>query len=315
MASKKNNLAESSETRSFFDNLYFQREGSWFSLPGWAKFFLKLGEHLSHYKHDNTRFIAALAVPTRSYASAFIASGITCGRSRVPYESTDQEYFAMLESLENGTPVVFREKGRKFNAKKREVIRQQDGKHYIGIQIDEGNKTTKYILAEHARLIEIADMESIKLPHQQKGREISPPSKLVKAILGDDQVYDFVSQTRLESVVIGPINSLKQELNLLLATSQATRCDCPGYLSDLLRVRDFQSPGIASRSSILAAISRSNIKVVDDVSPFVVIFDGSHGFVKWRDYWRQFNWVVVLDQTDPNFQYAVTQINQEYLYR
>jgi hypothetical protein len=306
---------ESAETRDIFDGLFYQRDGSWYPLPGWVKFYLKLGFSLSQNKRLDTRFVVALAVPTRAYASLLIAAGIVYGKSQEKHKSIDHAHFEMLIALPDGSPVVLRDKKRKYKAKKCGV-QTYNGKLLIGIQVDEGTTNTiKFIPAEDCEHVEIVSREPFRLPHSQKGHEITPPSLLVKALIGEIYVYDFFLHSCLEAVLIGPKNTLEEEMNAALATSKIDKFDCPGNLSDLIRVKEFQPPGTAFRSSILAAASRNNTSLTGDDTPCVIIFDGSHGFVKWRDYWRKFNWVVILDETDPNFNYAVSQVNQEFIAR
>ncbi len=45
----------------------------------------------------------------------------------------------------------------------------------------------------------------------------------------------------------------------------------------------------------------------------MTIFDGAVSFLKWRDYWRKSNWIVLLDKTESRFQEAVDLLNQEYI--
>ena len=311
MPGKTNNIIEHPDTINFFDDLDYQRDENWFRLPGWAKFFLELGESLSKLDYDNVRFTIALALPCRSYASAFVACGVACGRSRVSKEGSDQKYYEKVLSLEVGTPLIYRDGNRKKKAIKKENHLYQ-GKMHIGIQVDEGFKTTKFVAPEHAWQIEVANKDAVVLPLQQKGREIPPPSELAKAILGDSHIYDFILRTRLDCVVIGPKNILQEELKAKLAKTRSIKGDSPGCLADLIRVRELQPPGSAYRSSIFPAASKNNSVLLEGTPPFAVVFDGPYGFIKWRDSCRQSNWIVLLDRTDPNFNYAVTLVNQEH---
>jgi hypothetical protein len=305
----------STDTSEVFDNLYYRIDERWFPLPPWAKFYLELGNLLSQFDEKNRRFIAALAVPTRPYVSALISTGLILARSRLFFGDSDHEYYEKIIALEEGAPLIYRDGNRKKSAKK--VDNQiYNGKLHIGIQVDEGTTNTrKYLRPENARLVEITDKDVGRLPQQQMGREIASPSELVRRILGETQLYDFVYQTRLESIILGPVNDLTYELETSLASSRTTQGDSPGSLSDLMRVREFHPPGTAYRCSILAAANEGNLKATNETSAFAVLFDGSLGFVKWRDHWRQFNWVVILDRTDPNFDYAVDQVNNEYAHR
>ena len=310
----KKNAGGQLEQVSCFDNLHYQKSEEWFSVPAWANFFLNLGESLSNYDYPNTRFTIALALPCRSYATALIACGIVCGRSQVHLGESDQEYYEKILAIEEGTPLIYRDGNRKKNAIKRENLFYNE-KWHIGIQVDEGFKTTIFIAPEHVRLIEVSNKETVALPLQQKGREIPPPSRLAKAVLGDPEVYNFILQSRLDCVLIGPLSLLQEEFKANFAKKQSTEADELGWLADLSRVREFQPPGSAYRSSIFPAASKDNSKLLIEPDPYAYIFDGPYGFIKWRDWCRKSNWIVLLDRTDPNFNYAATLVNQEYLSR
>jgi hypothetical protein len=308
---------ESAETRDIFDDLFYLRNGSWSCLPGWAKFYLNFGFTLSQFKRPDSRYIVALAIPSRSYASLLIASGIVYGRSQGEHKLVNKAHLEMLVQLRNGVPVLFRRKNRKFKAKKYEV-KNYNGKIYIGLLIEQAGPnfhTIIYVPEEDCELIDISGTQYISLPGKQKGREIIPPSMLVQAMQGNDHISNFHLHTNIDAVIIGPKNILKEEMNMELATTRNTNCDCTGHLSDLLRAREFLPAGAAYRSSILAAITRSNAKTVGDAKPSAIIFDGPTGFMKWRENWKMFNWVVIIDKTDRNFDFAVGQVNNEYLAR
>ena len=315
MAAQKAIPVISSENSFPFDNLYYQENGSLFTLPAWAKFFLELGESLCHFEVNIFRFTAAIAVPTRTYAAAFIAGGLNCGRANHHHPESDLEHFEKIWSLPPGTPLSFRVKDRKKKAIKRDNKYYQ-GTKLIGIQVDQGfTNTVQYIRPENVRNIEVLEEVDVKLPRDQQGRKIAPPSPLVKAIIGENRSYDFILRSRLECVIIGSKNLFRQELDIQLSPTLTPNDVFQGNLSDLLRVREFQPPGMGYRSSIVPAANKRNIRVAKESSPYAVIFDGSLGFIKWKEYWRNANQIIILDHTEPNFQFAVGQVNNEHLYR
>ena len=88
-----------------------------------------------------------------------------------------------------------------------------------------------------------------------------------------------------------------------------------GTLRDLLRVRRLFNKDESFRSDIFPVNKAENAKLSEQMTPHVVIFDGSVGYLKWRDNWAQSNWLVILDRTEPRFREAVQVINEEYLNR
>lgn len=313
MVQKSSKSQKTEELISCCDSLYYFEDNSWCPLPDWAKSFLKLGLSLSQFNDDKRRFVVALAVPSRAYAAVLIAGGITCGRSTVTHYETDQEHLNAILSLPNGTPVIYRESGKKYHAIKRDLLTYND-RQYIGIQLDD-NQLKKYILPENAGWIEISDKELIKLPKQQKGRDISPPSDLIQNLVGKANISNFIMRTRLETIITGSLITLREEMKLSLSFRQSSTVDCSGSLSDLLRAKECQENGVAFRTSIIPSARKINSKDANEKDPYVVVFDGSQGFLKWRDCWRNFNWIIILDRTEPIFEHSVEHVNQEYLNR
>jgi hypothetical protein len=304
------------EISSALQNLYYQDEAKWVLLPNWAKFFLQLGNQLSQFEFPDVRFTVVLSVPARAFASTFIAAGIICGRSCLPRIDNDLSYFEKLWFLPSGTCVFYRDGKRKLKARKTGNLDTNLGK-FIGIQIDQGKTNTVLSISpDKARRIEISKREFSSLPGAQGGWQLPPPKLLIKKILGDRVGSDLVLQSSLDCVIIGPHNKLKQEVKSSLSPINTPPDESPGTLADLLRVKDFQPQGQAYRSSAIPGVSRkSSIKAAIELSPFVVIFDGSQGFTKWKDYWDKFNMIIVLERTDLNFDYAASQINSDYYNR
>ena len=256
-----------------------------------------------------------LSVPTRAFASEFIAAGVVCGRSCLPFVDDDLNYFEELWLLPPGTSVFYRDKKRKLKARKTENMDNQMGK-FIGIQVDQGKtNTTLFITPDKARRIEISKREFLSLPGTQGGRQLPPPKLLIKEIFGEKGSYDFILQSKLDCVIIGPNNRIKQEINTIISPTEFPSDEDTGTLSDLLRVKEYQSQGQAYRSSVISGTSRKSIGAVRELSPYVVIFDGARSFNKWKDDWTKFNIIIVLERIDLNFDYTVGQINNEYYNR
>ncbi len=297
-----------------FDQLHFKNEQRWVPLPAWARFYLMLGSALANLRESKVRFVVALALPTKSYATALIGSGLAYTNSLL-CSNENIQHLELILSLPNGTPVKYlSKKGRLLNGIKREVIDNQ-GKLAIGIQKGSIGKETIYVAADDANRIEVSNKNYRHLPKQQIGRDIHPPSPLLDEMLGN-QAYEYLFQTKIDGLVIGSYHSLKEDGEALLGAMFPNGLIQEGYLFELFRVKGFNPPSTGHRFLIQAPTSQETIELPEHNSQSrAVLFDGSLSFTKWKECYGNQNWIVVLDHTEPNFANAVNEINQEYIYR
>lgn len=300
------------ELSNMLSLLHYQYNQQWSPLPGWAKFFLALGESLASTNFINKRYTVALALPIRSYAAAFIGTGFSCANLLL-HSYGDAEYIEFIYSLPEGTSVKFFEKGKVKKAIKKE-LHEYNGILHVGLQIEDG--TTKYIHPTNVRKIEVTDKTYDHLPIIQKGYNVVTPSGLLNALL-QEKSSEYIYRTRVDGVVVGSGNTLKEESLLSLEISDKERKKTlQGNLHELFRVEGFNPHNVGHRFSLQSSNSNNHETTLDNLAPdSVVIFDGSLGFTKWREMYKAQNWVVVLDYTETNFLNAIAQINQEYLYR
>jgi hypothetical protein len=292
--------------------LHFAHEQEWLSLSGWASFFLGLGESLADISIENNRYAVALALPTRSYATALLGSGFSYA-NLLHHSYEDAEYLEYIYSLPEGTSIKFYDNGKVIKAIKKDVL-EYNGKLHIGIQIE--GTATKYILPQNAHKIEIVDRDYERLPNKQMGRSVIPPSELLLELL-TDKASEFVYRTRIDGIVVGIKNTLSEEAQLPLAISiKDKRRMREGRLSDLFRIEGFNPRNVGHRYILHSSNSKSGVPSTSDLTPDApVLFDGALGFLKWREMYRHCHWVVFLDHTDINFQNAVSEINREYINR
>jgi hypothetical protein len=287
-----------------FDRLYFDcGEGERHQLY-WARFFIELGLTLSTFTDKEQYFIVALAIPSRCYASSLLAAGINYGRSTISREEVDQNYIDFITSLEINTPVTYW----KGNAKKKALfdgIKQLDGKKYFGLKDEKDG--ISYIEISKARQITLDMRENIRLPAHQSGRRLPPPSQLVK-VLYAEKTLKIISESKLESVIIGYFNSLKRESEFPLAILDENKGYCSGQLNDLIRLHSSQ---LSYRSYIWPVNARIKLKLPGNDTPFAVIYDGAQAFIKWKEHFCYTNRVIILDKVDRNFKYAADLVNCE----
>jgi hypothetical protein len=304
------------ELRDMLSLIHYQDNQQWLPLPGWAKFFWALGESLASTKFENRRFTVALALPIRSYAAAFIGAGFSYANLLLDSYG-DAEYIEFIYSLPEGTSVKFFENGKVKKAIKKE-LHEYNGILHVGIQIENG--TTKYFHPANVRKIEVTDKTYNHLPNSQKGYSVIPPSELLNSLL-QEKSSEYVYRTKVDGVVVGSRNTLKEEalLSLSVLPKEGKEGFLQGKLQDLFRVVGFNPPNTGHRFLLQTSNSYDYDNEViprDSFKPdSVVIFDGALGFAKSREMYKNKNWVVILDHTEANFLNAIAQINQEYLYR
>lgn len=292
-----------------FTELYYRQEDKNIQLPDWGYFFIELGVFSSHFIQGNSRLIIALTVPIRSFCSPLITYGYVCNKWQNFPKKNYLEYAEYLKTLPLGTPILLHsEVGRNFKGllKGYKVI---DNILYFAVEYEQSS--TRYVKINESRRIEVIQ-SNVVLPKNQKGRAESPTSDFCLAILGSEYTPLQYIESNLEAVIIGPKNKIEAEvMNQEFTVSRGQ----VGTLQDILRIKEFQSDTKFYRSRIISdRIKLTKIQSGVEDSPLVV-FDGAQGFLKWRNYWRESAWVVVLERTEYQFDSAVEQINREFTLR
>lgn len=86
-----------------------------------------------------------------------------------------------------------------------------------------------------------------------------------------------------------------------------------GSLNDLLRVRQFQHSVDPYQSQFVSSLARKNETDLNLTSTSIVIYSGSNGFLNWKEDFQYTNSIVVLDRSEPQFEFAVEEINNKYI--
>ena len=174
----------------------------------------------------------------------------------------------------------------------------------------------RFITRERARDVTLAKVETVLTAGHptdgSEGRKFSL-SNFAKDVLGSHSINEFERESHMTSLLAGSQTALRSE-----STEQAFTTDAgqQGTLSDLLRVRRLVGVTRPFRSEIFAANSRRPPRFPAEKNrPDLVIFDGSHGFLKWRDYFPSSHWLVLLDQTEPGFEDGQQTLNNHYVQR
>jgi hypothetical protein len=285
-------------------------------LPAWGTFFIDMGRRVAQSESGQNRLVVGLAVPTRAFAAALAAFGVVLARANSSMKQVDPStHFERLCGLPKRTPVVFREKGKQFKGIY-EGIKKEHDKQYLQIRVESQNTggLTYLVLPEECHNVAEASEQISELPDRQKGRPIIYNRKFLESLIGEEDVFKFATSSCLECTILGRISILRHEIKEInFYCGQDKGVYKAGKLQDILRVREWLSKDEAYRSEVLPVDGHNQQKTAEGLVPHVTIFDGAAGFLKWRDYWRNSHWIIVLDRTEPHFREAVELVNQDYI--
>ena len=289
----------------------YSHNGSFYPLPEWGNFFISLGNTISQIVECDTQFIVALSVPSRTFCTTLISLGYIANRVTSASYADYSSHANFLKSLPQKTPVILRiEIGKKFKGLLVKYC-QRGGQNGFIVKTDERNSTEWFIREEDSKKIDPLNIaEEFKLPDSQKGRPISTRSKFSTTLLGNSGADNLISSTVFEEVIIGPKSLLKNEIT---EETFSTSNGVQGTLQEILRTKNFQTPTAAYRTIIVSDRIRFEPDHSRIQDPPLAVFDGTQGYLKWRNFWKKSNWVVVLDRTENQFEPAIEQLTKDYV--
>ena len=316
---------------------YATVEGS-AKLPAWANFYLELGSFLiSQLEQASERRVLGVAIPTRAFSAVFCAVGAVVGSIATgDVQPNDDEHFAQLCEAPCGTHIKFRDRDKKGKDRlldgillgSQEITSPLKGStgpvRMLQIQLEKSSMQDpaagglrRYIPRERARDVTLANVEitltANSLPVGQKGAILAPTSDFARAVLGSHAITEFERESHMTCLLIGSQTALRNEVTVPVFQTDAGQT---GTLSDLLRIRRLVGVTRPFRSDLFAANSRRPPRFPAERNrPDLVIFDGSLGFLKWRDYFPSSHWLVLLDQTEPGFEEGLQTLNNHYIQR
>jgi hypothetical protein len=294
------------------NNLYYSDGQQWVELPDWGRFFINLGA--SCESSTKVKIRLAVAIPTRAYAASLTAFGFVTNRLLSKTNKiTSQEYFQQLCDLEKGTPVSFVKNGRK---KEGEFYgcKVLNSETWIMIRVHDqrAGGLSEGISERDAFNVKILSTKREKLPKRQTGRLVRPLSPFAQMFV-DEDALPLDKQTTLETIILGQRSVLYKEIaGTTFAIRNAENEFIEGTLQDILRVREYLNDTEHFLSQVIPVNSSLAIQAAKDLLPDLVIFDGVRGFLRWRDYYRKSNWMILLDRAESNFRDAAAILNQEY---
>lgn len=276
-------------------------------LPEWIKFYIQLGGEIAKLKLSERRTVTAVALPIQDYAAVFVAFGIVLIRSEFLRDTS--HYFDSLCKLPKGTPLIYKNQNRKRKGS-HQGTKNWEGQRYLVIQFEskKSGGLKEWIPEQRADQVLVGN-EKKKLPKRQKGYQVNENIDFLNTLLKESEVYQFLRGCHLDCAIVGNFNRLKSEIN----ETSLCKLNSLGTLQDVLRVRSLSSTQQHYHTELFSDRRQPNLSGYDN--PFVTVFDGALGFLKWRDYFRNSHWIILLDRTENNFPEAVDILNQDYMGR
>ncbi len=297
--------------------LRYLHDQTWRVLPAWAQFLILLGSSFVDWTaKDELRFVGGVSLPTRAFASLLLGAGIVLERAPVVQSQAqaNAEYFDYLCRLKLETALLFKHGGRILNAVF-DGVSSVNGEPRIKVRVQKraaGGGTHLVGRRDVADIEVIPDLKgesALRKRLPKKGsRNGGSREGFIESLL-DDNSSDFLLRPRFECLFVGNVGLLRQEIQKT-AVGVDTAAFHEGTFQDILRVRRFMTDGKPYRSDVASSATEL---VPGVVSPFVVIFDGAQGFLKWRDQFASSHWLVVLDRTEAHFHEAADLLNSRYI--
>lgn len=305
------------------DDIKSKTADGWECLPGWARFFVSLGGYVSGLPIDGERVVVGVAAPTRGFAAAFAAAGAVCGYGVGRAEEERQaDHFEELCRLPKFTAVTYLQENRNKLGVLSECT-EHKGHRWLKVQTGHPhrNSETHWVNREKAHRVQVVPglgvVDPRDLPYNQYGTLLTPPTEFTRRVLGEGPSQNFAVCSRMRTLIVGRLSHLRREAveNHFAAGAEADAGPCTGTLQEIVRARRLFGTGSKPyRADVFPSNSRRAPRPSREMPP-LVIFDGCHGFLRWRQHWRGAHWLVILDVTEGNFGDAREAINEEYVTR
>lgn len=265
--------------------LAFRDGGETMRLGGWAPFLADLGAAVARHAVMRGPLRIAVALPTRSYASAFVALGVGEQVRALKPQASASAHFAMLANLPKGTRVR-RIVGPELVPRTVHGVTTDRAEPYLVLS---GGPAREFLPARAC--LGVQPME-VGADFTRRRKLIANPG-FVRTVLSATDLGRFAGSTSADVVIVGPIAKLRREMvdTELVALSGAASEE--GCLNDLLRCDAFASNSNDHDRTVVVS-STSESSPPQDAT--VVVFDGSVGFLRKRARCANSSWIVLLDR-------------------
>ena len=322
--------------------IYYAQDADWIRLPNWCYSYLHVGAAIPCASPSDRRLVLALALPTRAYASALIATGLVIGRlNNEAGAQSEEEHIEMLRGLETGTPVIIHDDMTKTRGLFMGVKdNYYDGKTYVGVRVQEPTDKAGELIrwlpqrsAKKVAVLEASTAGTLRLPRGSKSVALVKNQAFVSHFLSLNAQRVIATKSHTDCIIVGQVNLFRQEALETVLGVRREGCRAGkdrferthglvgvltrfarGRLQDVVRVHRFCRNEEPFRSKIVPSTGTDPIGV-EDREGLTVLFDGAAGFLRWRHHWPKAHSVLLLERTDPYFIDAVNLINQGFVNR
>lgn len=297
---------------------YQNQNGEMVQLPSWANFYISLGRLLKQTSPSSSRIVIAMAVPSRSFAAAFVMLGAVWEA-----QSSDritERLIQEIQKLAEGTPIQVSSSSTKVIRGTVAGFATRNNKVEIIVQTSKSTKKTRrFPLESFADKIRVIAQEA-KLPEgDQTGRQIPHPSKFLKCVLDPQVLERHVQTSSLEVVMIGNLSSLQREIceTPFYCGNNTSRLMHEGVLQEILQVGQFSAKNQAHKSECIASSKLESEGQLGNrsIEPELVVLEGSIAYLKQGHLWTNSHQIVILDRTERQFADACHVINSNYAHR
>lgn len=272
-------------------------------IPEWSRFLLEVGHYGLSLRSDCGRLVAAIVVPTRAYAAAFLALGAVAGRvaatERAPQLGDSLAHFLELAALSPGSHVTVMIAGKKCKA----TIIDADtsvGTERLKVCFDKDGLVQTMPMSECGRVSPGAiGRDQLPRPTKKDQQSLGWDPAFVSGALGVTDVPMFARTDDFTALIIGKLQALSFELEHSTFFVGSGRNQTSGHIEDLIRTKKFANDveGDAFRTEVMSSQERSLRSDLAALKPPLVIFDGGRAFTKHRSSWPDASWIVVLDRS------------------
>ena len=291
------------------------RGGMWTPLPGWARFLIEIGRSAVRAASRDRLLTVALALPTRRFAACLVASGGVVSA----YEGADavslRAHFTRVAAAPINTPLRLTSRSRVFRGRLKGV-RSGPTEPLIGVQVEDARSggLIRWIPQSRCRDVELAGEEAeFELPQHAKGQALPQMSGFLRTVLAPLDARDYFLSGEIDCAITGSVRTLMAEAqeNMLAARHEGATSVAGGNLNDILQVRQLST---APHTALVPATARRSPRP-QRIEPILLVHDGATGYLRSGRQTSTPVMVVVLDRTEPRFDEAVAQLDQDYVRR
>jgi hypothetical protein len=251
-------------------------DGAPASLPSWARWFVDFGDWIAQQRPGlNMHALAVITVPTREFAAALSAVGVSAAVYGTTSRIDARSHFDSLSGLPRNTPVRLRQ-GNRARTGRLIGTERRDGRDYLIVDLGD------HVLSRPwQRCTDIEPMPEGAAVSSRR-RQLAEAPDFSGAVLGTDPMA-HASHSGLDCLIVGAKELLLAELTAR-SFAAATAPKPRGCLQDLLRAKELlPNPRYHFRSQLVSAYAEEITPEMRAYSPGAVVLDGAAAFLRWRD--------------------------------